>query len=225
MRILLIEDNADLAASIGEYLEGRGHVMDYAYDGRTGLALASEGKYELLIVDIGLPGMDGLQLCRRLREDHQDSVPVLILTARDTLNDKIDGFSAGGDDYLVKPFAMQELEVRLNALHRRSQSQAHSRKLKVSDLEFDLDTLQIRREGQDIFLKPAARKLLEVLMRNSQRVVGRDELEEALWGEHPPDADALRVHIHSIRLAVDAPFDAPLIHTVRGTGYRLARID
>lgn len=225
MRILLIEDNTDLAASIGEYLESHGHIMDFAYDGRTGLSLAADGNYDVLIVDIGLPGIDGLELCRRLRQTHDNPVPVLILTARDTLDDKVEGFTAGGDDYLIKPFAMQELEIRLEALNRRNQSQSHSRKLRVADLEYDLDTLQIRREGENIILKPAARKLLEVLMRNTKRVVSRDELEETLWGDDPPDADALRVHIHSIRLAIDGPFDVPLIHTVRGTGYRLAILD
>ncbi len=224
MNILLIEDNTDLAATIGEFLEGKGHVMDFAYEGHSGLNLAIKGHYDLLVLDIGLPGMDGLKLCKRLRDEGSSTAPILMLTARDTLEDKIEGFNAGTDDYLVKPFAMKELEVRLEALYRRSQVLKTSRKLMVADLTFDLDTLQIEREGQTLYLKPAARKLLEVLMRNTHRVVSKQELEEALWGDDPPDADSLRVHIHSIRMAVDGGFDSPLIHTIRGTGYRLARI-
>lgn len=225
MQLLLVEDNADLSASIGTYLDRRGHIMDYAHDGNVALKLATTNSYHVLILDIGLPDLNGLELCRRLRNDHGISTPILFLTARDTLDDKIRGFSAGGDDYLIKPFAMAELEARLEALQRRSEGQAHRRQLVVANLVFDLDTLHIERAGRTLYIKPAARRVLEVLMRNSHRVVSKEELEAALWGDEPPEADALRVHVHSLRTAIDGPFDEPLISTVRGVGYRLSQID
>ena len=225
MQILLIEDNVELAASVGDYMSARGKLMDYAYDGLSGLQLAESGNYDVIVMDIGLPGINGLEVSRRLREESNITVPILILTARDTLEDKIEGLRVGGDDYLVKPFAMAELEARLEALVRRSRGQSHSRLLCVADLSYNLDTLEVHRAGRPLILKPSARKILEILMRNSHRIVSKTELEQALWGDDPPDADALRVHIHSLRNAIDGPFDDALLTTIRGSGYRLAIAD
>lgn len=222
MRVLIIEDNSDLAANIFDFLEGRGHVPDAAGDGITGLHLAVTQDYDVIVLDVMLPGMDGLTLCRKLRQEAGKQTPVLMLTAKDTLDDKLAGFTSGSDDYLVKPFALQELEARLLALGRRGAGQAAQQVLQVADLSFDPSTLEARRAGKTLSLTPTGMKLLELLLRRSPQVVTRKDLEHAIWGDSPPDSDALRAHIHTLRAAVDHPFGAPLIHTVHGVGFRLS---
>ncbi|MEJ2603792.1 MAG: response regulator transcription factor [Gammaproteobacteria bacterium] len=222
MRILVIEDNRDIAENIADFLEPRGHTLDFAYDGITGMHLAVTGSYDVIVLDLMLPAMDGLTLCRKLRDEGRNDTPVLMLTARDQLADKLAGFRAGSDDYLVKPFSLEELELRLTALHRRGTGRPSGRVLRVADLEFDPDTLVARRAGRTLDLNPTMRRLLQVLMENSHRVVRRDELEHALWGDDPPEGDVLRTHIHALRTVVDRPFPAALIHTVHGAGYRLS---
>lgn len=222
MKVLVIEDHRDIAENIGDYLEPRGHVLDYAADGRTGLALAIANRYDVIVLDVMLPGFDGVTLCRRLREEAKLNVPVLMLTARDRLTDKEAGFVAGADDYLVKPFSLKELELRLLALHRRSVGSPVSRVLRVADLVFDPDSLVVERAGRPIDLNPAARKLLRYLMERSNRVVPREELEALLWQDDPPEGDVLRSHIYALRAAIDRPFAVKLLHTAHGTGYRLA---
>jgi DNA-binding response OmpR family regulator len=224
MHILLIEDHQDLAANICEYLQGCGHVMDTASDGITGLHLAVVNDYDAIILDGTLPGMDGLLLCQKLRKEARKNIPVLMLTARDTLNDKLKGFEAGTDDYLVKPFSLEELEARLRALTRRTQYSI-TNQLQVADLVLDLDTLQARRAGQLLVLTPIGIKLLALLMRESPRVVMRRQVERALWGDNPPDSDALRAHIYALRSVMDRPFATKLLYTVHGTGYRLVDPD
>jgi len=223
VHLLLIEDSQDLAANICEHLEARGHVMDTAGDGVTGLHLAVINKYDAIILDVGLPGMDGFALCRKLRHEAHSPVPVLMLTARDTLQDKLGGFGAGADDYLVKPFALQELEARLQALARRGQ--AGGVVLSVGDLSVNTDTLQVRRGGVDLTLAPTALKLLILLMRASPRVVSRSEIEMAMWGDGPPESDALRTHIHALRAAIDRRFPVKLLHTLHGIGYQIRAPD
>lgn len=225
MRILIIEDNPDLAANLVEYLTDRGHAADVAGDGVTGLHLATVNDYDAIVLDLMLPGMDGITLCRKLREEAHKTTPVLIVTARDALDDKIVGLESGADDYVVKPFALREVEARLKALARRAQSQGLQTRLRVGDLSFDTDTLRITRGERPIHLPPIPLRLLEVLMRHSPRVVSRSELEHAVWGDTPPDSDALRAHMHLLRRAIDAPGEVPLLHTVRGMGYQLAEGD
>jgi DNA-binding response OmpR family regulator len=220
MRILIIEDNSDLAANIYDFLEAKGHVLDAAADGITGLHLAVVNDYDVIVLDLMLPGLDGLTLCKKLRDEANKQTPVLMLTARDTLDDKLAGFGVGADDYLVKPFALQELEVRVLALQRRNTG-APARKLTVADLSFDLDTLTVKRQDKVIPLTPTGLKILELLMRKSPNVVSRKELEHALWGDEPPDSDAIRSHVHTLRVAIDHPFGTPLIHTVHGIGFRM----
>jgi len=222
LSILVVEDNADLAANIVDYLEERGHRMDTASNGVTGLHLASSGDFDVIILDLMLPGMDGLTLCRRLRSESRKPTPVLILTARGTLDDKVAGFDCGADDYLVKPFELRELELRLQALARRVRGDAGLRLLQVADLDFDLDTLKVRRGGQTVDLPAIPLRILELLMKRSPQVVWRREVEQAVWGDSPPDSDALRVHIHTLRSAIDGAGREPLLHTLRGVGYRLA---
>lgn len=225
MRLLIIEDNRDLAASVAEFMDDRGHTVDIAADGLTGLHLATVNDYDAIILDLMLPGMDGVTLCRRLREEARRTTPILILTARDTLEDKIAGLEAGADDYVVKPFALREVEARLKALVRRAQSQGREALLRVGDLVFDTGTLRISRGRRTIQLAPIPMKLLETLMRHSPRVVTRSELEHAVWGDSPPDSDALRAHMHVLRSAIEGEGEAPLLRTVRGIGYQLASPD
>lgn len=221
MQILLIEDHQDIAENVTEYFEGRGDTVDYAADGITGLHLAVTHSYDVIVLDVMLPGLDGLSVCRKLRHEGQIWTPVLMLTARDLLSDKVAGFEAGADDYLVKPFSLVELAARLRALVRRASRPVGARTLEVADLRFDLDTLQAERAGQPIKLNPTTRRLLACLMQNSHRVVTRSELERELWGDDPPEGDVLRAHMHALRSAIDRGFARKLLHTVHGTGYRL----
>jgi DNA-binding response OmpR family regulator len=222
LSILVIEDNPDLAANLIDYLGARGHVVDAAGDGLTGLRLAASRNFDVILLDLILPGMDGITLCRRLREECGKATPVLVLTARDSLEDKITGLEAGADDYLVKPFALREVAARVQALARRSQAAAPTPRLTVADLEFDTATYRIHRGGVAIELPPIPLRLLEALMRASPRVLSREELERAAWGDAPPDSDALRAHLHILRTAVDKPFDRPLLRTLRGIGWQVA---
>jgi DNA-binding response OmpR family regulator len=225
MRILLIEDHRDIAANIAEYFEAKGDSVRIAADGVSGLQFARTGDYDVIVLDLMLPGLDGLSVCQQLRATAPaGQTPVLMLTAKDLLDDKVAGFEAGADDYLVKPFSLVELAARLKALMRRQATSIPptQRFLNIGDLNFDLDTLQANRAGQAIKLNPSTRRILSVLMQNTHRVVTRDELEKELWGTSAPGADILRAHVHALRTAVDKGFDEKLVHTIHGTGYRLA---
>lgn len=221
MHILIIEDNKDIAANIADYLEPLGHVLDFAADGLSGMHLALTRVFDVIVLDLMLPGMDGITLCRKLRQEGGISTPVLMLTARDQLDDKLSGFQAGADDYLVKPFSVKELEVRLQALVKRISQQGADKTLRVGDLSYNPDTMKAVREGQTLELNPIQRRLLELLMQNSTRVVSREELERHIWGDILPDNDLLRTHIYGLRTVIDKPFASKLLHTVHGAGYRL----
>ena len=224
MRVLIIEDNPDIAANLGDYLEDHGHTVDFAGDGITGLHLAVVNEFDSIVLDLALPGMDGLDVCRKLRSEAGKDTPVLMLTARDRLEDKLAGFETGADDYLVKPFELQEVEARLNVLAGRGRRR-NSRELKVGELKYNLDTLNVSRGDEDIYLNPIGLKLLHCLMEASPNVVSRAELEMEVWGEEMPDSDSLRVHIHSLRSAIDKPFGSNMIQTRHGIGYRLVKPD
>ena len=223
--VLLIEDNRDIAEMVGSYLEVRGYELDYAADGVTGLHLAVVNDYDAIVLDLMLPGMDGLSVCRKLREEARRDTPLLMLTARDTQQDKISGLDAGADDYLVKPFDIRELEARLRALVRRRRGSIASETLRVADLSLDTGTLEVQRGGQRLTLTPIALRMLTVLMRASPRVVSRTDLEREVWGDLLPDSDTLRSHLYTLRKTIDKPFDRPLLHTVHGAGYRMADAD
>jgi DNA-binding response OmpR family regulator len=221
MHLLLIEDNLDLSANVGEFLESRGNTVDYARDGNQGLQLAGGEGYDAVILDLGLPGLDGLTLCRRLRDTARRDIPIVMLTARDTEADKLSGFDAGADDYVTKPFSLLELQARLKALVRRASGSRGV--LQVADLTFDLRTLLIRRGSRAIALAPTGMRILEQLMRASPGVVTREQIERTVWGDDPPGTDAaLRGHILIIRNSVDSETEPKLLHTVHGIGYRLA---
>lgn len=222
MHLLVIEDHSDIAANIAEYFEARGDDVVLATDGESGLQMALETPYDAIVLDLLLPGMDGLSLCRSLRQAGHTRVPVLMLTAKDLLADKIEGFEAGADDYLVKPFSLAELDARLKALVRRASPPETPRVLTVGDLRFDLNTLEADRAGVAIKLNPTTRRILTVLMQNANRVVTRAELERELWGDRAPEGDFLRAHMHALRTAIDKNFPDKLLHTIHGTGYRLS---
>lgn len=220
MRILVVEDNPDILANLIDYLGARGYIVDSARDGLSGLHKAATEPFDLLVLDLMLPGLDGLSLCKRLRAEAGIPTPVIMLTARDTVDDRLKGFSSGADDYLIKPFSLAELEARMQAVLRRSRG-GGDRSLRVGDLVHDLETLETFRQDTRLQLNPSGRRLLELLMRRSPSVVRREELEHALWGDSVPDGDNLRAHIHQLRNTIDKPFARPLLHTVHGTGYRL----
>ncbi len=223
--LLLVEDNHDIAAMVCDYFESRGYTMDYAADGVTGLHLAVTGSFDAIILDLMLPGMDGLDVCRKLRGDASKDTPVLMLTARDTLDDKIAGLDAGADDYLVKPFEISELEARIRATLRRIRGRLVRETLELADLTVDTGTMEVTRNGQLLSLTPIGLKLLITLLKASPKVVSRTELERAVWGDIVPDSDALRSHMYNLRKCIDKPFEKSLLHTVAGAGYRLADTD
>jgi DNA-binding response OmpR family regulator len=225
MRLLIIEDNQDLSAELADFFEVQGDSIDTATDGVTGLHLAVVNDYDAIVLDLALPGMDGVELCRRLRNDADIWIPVLMLTARDTLDDRIKGFEQGADDYLVKPFSLQELKLRLTALTRRTTGIHQSVALRIADLTLDPQTREISRAGKRIELTAIEFQILELLMRQSPRVVTRQNLEYKIWGDTPPDGEALRVHIHHLRNAIDKSFACSLLHTIRGVGYQLKPSD
>ncbi len=224
MKILVIEDNTDIAANIVDYFEDKGHIVDYAADGITGLHFAVTNDFDVIVLDLMLPGMDGLDVCKKLRKEAGKMTPVLMLTARDSLEQKLKGFEFGADDYMVKPFALQELEARVTVLSNR-RSNAAEKILIVADLEYDTNTLEVKRAGKSLEMNPTGLKLLKRLMQASPWVVPRQELEMKVWGEEMPDSDSLRVHIHGLRATIDKPFDKKLIHTRHGVGYRIADLD
>jgi len=219
--ILVVEDHRDIAALVCEYLEGVGFEVDYADTGEAALHLVASNRYDALVLDLMLPGIDGIELCERMRAAGND-IPVLMLTARDTLADKLSGFESGADDYLVKPFDLPELEARLLAIIRRRQGGAAAGRLVVGDLSVDVETHTVTRAGQNLTVTPTGLKLLSELIRHSPRVVERRALERAVWGDAPPDSDALRTHLYQLRKVVDRPFKTALIHTVHSAGFRIA---
>lgn len=223
--LLLVEDHNDIAEMVTAYLERRGYSVDYAADGITGLHLAISNDYDAIILDLMLPGLDGLELCRKVRTEARRDIPILMLTARDTLNDKIHGLDSGADDYVIKPFAIQELEARIRALVRRHRGDVAPEVLQVSDLSVDVATFTVERNGQFLKLTPIELKILIALMRASPRVISRRELERQVWGDILPDSDTLRSHLYNLRKAIDKPFSKPLLHTLAGQGYKLAETD
>jgi len=219
--VLLVEDHRDIAEMVGAYLESKDYIVDYAPDGVSGLRLGENNDYDAIVLDVMLPGIDGLDVCRRLRQESLNDVPVLMLTARDTLSDKLSGFEHGADDYLVKPFDLEELEARLTALIRRHTRSISNDHLNVAGLSFDATTLRVTRNGAQLTINPIGLKILGLLMRRSPSVVLRRDIEREIWGNLPPDSDALRSHMYTLRKAVDKPFNTVLIHTVHGAGFRL----
>ncbi|MCG8685371.1 MAG: response regulator transcription factor [Desulfobacterales bacterium] len=219
IRVLIIEDNPAIVENINDFLTSKGFILDFAMDGIGGLHLALTQEYDVLVLDLMLPGMDGITLCKKLRKEADKQVPVIMLTARDTLDDKLLGFDSGADDYLVKPFALKELEARIRALAKRKPMD--KKVLNVADLTMDLGSFEVTRAGQKIILNNACISILKQLMEASPNVVSRQEMEHALWGDMPPGSDVLRSHLYNLRKKIDKPFNRALIHTVHGVGFKL----
>jgi two-component system OmpR family response regulator len=221
MKILVIEDDHRTAEFIVSGLQEAGHLAELIADGRDALSHVLGETYDALVVDRMLPGLDGLALVKALRAAG-DRTPVLFLTAIGGVDDRVDGLEAGGDDYLVKPFAFSELLARTHALGRRPPAREEEIVLRVGDLEMDLIRRTVRRGGQDIEMQPREFKLLEVLMRNRGRVVTRTMLLERVWDFHfDPKTSVVETHISRLRSKIDKPFERPLIHTIRNVGYSL----
>ncbi len=223
LSILIVEDNAALAANFYDYLEACGHHPDAAPDGESALGLLAINHYDAIVLDWMMPRMDGITMLERLRKDRQSLIPVILVTARDQVEDKIQGFVTGADDYVVKPVALAELEIRLRVLVQRARGVvAEARTLEVADLCFNLETLAVTRAGKLLPMTPVRRRLLELLMRKSPNLVRREELEALIWNDNVPDHDALRSHMHMLRKAVDGGSASKLIKTIAGSGYRLS---
>ncbi|HEX9585651.1 MAG TPA: response regulator transcription factor [Gammaproteobacteria bacterium] len=222
MRVLVIEDDAETLAYLRRGLEESGHTVDHAANGRDGMYMALEGGHEVAVIDRMLPGTDGLSIVRAMRAS-ENTTPVLILSALGEVDDRVKGLRAGGDDYLVKPFAFAELLARLEALVRRVDPETPQTTLAIGDLEMDLLSRSVKRGGKTLNLQPREFRLLEYLMRHADQVVTRTMLLEGVWDYHfDPQTNVIDVHISRLRGKVDKDFDSALIHTVRGAGYMLS---
>lgn len=217
--VLLADDDADILEGIADFLVWRGLLVDCASNGSRALTLCRESHHDVLVLDVMMPGLNGLSLCEQLRQEGI-TTPILLLTALDQLDDKVRGFAAGADDYLVKPFAMDELVCRIQALSRRV-SRQQLRLLHFGPLTLDVEQQQAQRDGINLKLTPQGFRLLRYLVAHAPRVISRQELEQTLWGDEPPDSDALRSLLYQLRTRLDRPFDYPLIHTLRGQGISL----
>ncbi|EJE8546661.1 response regulator transcription factor [Vibrio vulnificus] len=220
MKIFLVDDNHNVAETIADYLELEGIIIDCAYHGEAALRLIETNHYDVIVMDIMMPKLDGISTVKKLREDYLCGTPILFLTAKQGLDDKIAAFTAGGDDYLLKPFAMQELSLRLHALANRGPRQDIG-VLKFADITLDVKTEQVERQGQLIKLSRIQTRILTLLMKRAPAIVSRVEVIESVWGDEPPGSDALRSHIYGLRTALDKGFSESRLETIHGQGYRL----
>lgn len=220
--VLMVEDHYELASTLCEFLEEHDFVVDHARNLDAARHLLKQRPYHVLLLDINLPDGSGYELCEWLRNQQGMDIPVLMLTARDTLDDKLKGFKSGTDDYLVKPFDFNELVMRIQALIKRSLGEVSNSQIKIHDLILDPARQHLSRSGQTIELPPIQFKLLKLLMRNSPKVMTKQEIMMELWGDEEPESDALRSHIYNLRKTVDKPFEQKLIHTVSGVGLKIS---
>ncbi|MGK0370548.1 MAG: DNA-binding response OmpR family regulator [Glaciecola sp.] len=218
--ILVVEDQQSIAQNIANYMEDKGHVLDFADRGDRGLELALTNHYDLVILDLNLPVMDGLEVCKQLREQARHHVPIIMLTARDSIDDKISGFTIGADDYLSKPFSLEELEVRCLALSRRHLLQTNDT-LTFDQLIIDRKRQQVSRCGKTLELHSMGYRIVTALAEAYPQVLSRSKLSQKLWGDEPTESDALRSHIYQLRNILDKTFDYPMIKTIHGIGFVL----
>jgi DNA-binding response OmpR family regulator len=218
--ILVVEDQQSIAQNIADFLEGKGHRLDFATQGRQALELALSNHYDVVVLDLNLPVMDGLEVCTQLRQQASHHVPIIMLTARDSIDDKISGFTTGADDYLTKPFSLLELEVRCFALSRRHLLQKNHT-LSFDQLIIDRKTQQVSRAGKHLELHTMGYRILSILAEAYPQVVSRSAISQKLWGDEPTESDALRSHIYQLRNILDKPFDYPMIETMHGIGFVL----
>ena len=219
LAVLLVDDNTDILCNVRDYLEMNGMAVETAINGKEALERMSQRSYAVCVLDIGLPDVDGLTVCKTLRANG-DKTPILMLTARDSIDDRVTGLEVGADDYLIKPFSLRELNARVQALVRRAYGDSEM-KLRVGDLTFDLSTTQVNRAGNPIKLNPTCLTILKELMLRSPAIVSRSRLEAQVWGGGAPDSDSLRANIYLLRQAIDKAFDKKLIHTHPGLGWSI----
>ncbi|WP_306397980.1 response regulator transcription factor [Telluria beijingensis] len=220
LNILLVEDNATIAAQLGDFLAQAGCLVDHAASGRAALRLALDGHFDVIVLDLNLPDIDGVEVCRQLKAQQRYHTPVLMLTARDSLDDKIRGLSTGADDYVTKPFALAEVAARCQVLARRHLLHTE-RVVRIGPLAICRQSRQVQRDGHPIALSDLDFRLLLLLVEAAPRALGRSELMARLWGEQAPDSDVLKAHMYTLRQAVDKPFGFNMIRTVHAAGYRL----
>ncbi|WP_308363924.1 MULTISPECIES: response regulator transcription factor [unclassified Microbulbifer] len=220
LKILLIEDNPTIARQVGEFLQAHGWQLDFAHNGRLGIGLALEQIYDLVILDLNLPDIDGLDVCRQIREGAQVNIPVLMLTARDAFADKAQGFNTGADDYLTKPFDPRELALRCRALARRNQLH-RSNRICIGELTIRHREQFAHRAGRPLKLTATGFRILIILARAYPEAVSRSAITHQLWGDNPPETDALKSHIYSLRQSLDKPFATPMLKTITNVGYQL----
>src|SRR5690554_3434884 len=220
-RVLIVEDQSALAANLEEFFDETRYSLDFAADGLTALHLLATQTYDVVVLDVMLPGVNGFEICRRIRDDLHSNVPVIFMTARGELADKEEGFSRGGDDYLVKPFALRELQLRIDALTRRELA-SRDGVLHAGAVSYDPGTLTARLDGRgEVMLGGTAARIFEQLMRNHPRIVTHEMLNRAIWGTDEGDAHTLRTHIYVLRRSLESAFGTALVDTVHGRGYRL----
>ncbi|MCC4833689.1 response regulator transcription factor [Shewanella sp. 10N.7] len=222
MKLLIIEDNHDVAGILGDFFEAQDADLDYATNGELGLSLALEEDFDAIILDLMLPKMDGLTLCRSLREQGC-TTPVLMLTALDNKTDLMTGFDSGADDYLGKPFDLDELDVRIKALIKRHRGKVAQATLRFGELELNIAQHQVKRRGMKLALTPTTYQILLLLIKNAPNVVTREQLIDEIWGQHPPGNDILRSHVYQLRNQLDKPFEQPMLMTVPKVGLRLSQ--
>lgn len=220
LNILLVEDQQSIACNISDYMEAKGHRFDFASQGKQGLTLALEHHFDLIILDLNLPKMGGLEVCQQIRKQANRHIPILMLTARDSIDDKVSGFTAGADDYLTKPFSLQELEVRCLALSRRHLLQT-SDILTIGPLTIDRQRKQVSRDDKLLDLHAMGVRIITILAEAYPQVVSRSMLTQKLWGDEPTESDAMRSHLYQLRNILDKPFDYPVLKTVHGVGVTL----
>lgn len=220
-RILLVEDTAELATEIYDFLESQGLEVDYAANGKQAIRLITDNRYDVIILDVMLPDISGIDVCQYIKTNSDPIPPVLMLTARDSIEDKITGFDAGTDDYLTKPFDRHELLLRCNALTRRRQLH-HSQNVTIGDLSFNAKQRAATRSGKQLKLSNTSFHILELLVNAFPNAVSRQEILQKVWGDDCPDSDALRSHIYNLRQALDKPFATEMLTTIHGVGFKLS---
>jgi DNA-binding response OmpR family regulator len=220
MKILLVEDHQDIAGVIFDYFEIKGHILDHAMDGSLAIKLATEQNYDLIILDIMLPKISGLEVCQQLREQGVDT-PILMLTARDDRLDVLSGFEHGADDYLIKPFDLDILDARVQALYRRKTGQIATKNLSYDALSLDLSSRVLVRDNCRFQLNQSQFTIMKLLIQRAPDMASREELIQEIWGDDEPEGDLLRSHIYQLRTLVDKPFEHHYIHTIPKAGYQL----
>ncbi|PSW59204.1 response regulator transcription factor [Photobacterium leiognathi] len=220
MKILIVDDNYQIVETISDYLELENNIVDCAYHGEGALKLIEDNHYDVIIMDIMMPKIDGISAVEKIRADLLCGTPILFLSAKDTLDDKIAAFKAGGDDYLLKPFAMEELCLRIQALANRGQRKDIGI-LSFADIQINNQTDEVRRDDQVIKLSRIQLKILKLLIRQAPNIVTRQQIMETIWGDESPCSDALRSHIYGLRNAIDKGFSESRLETIHGQGYRI----